>query len=148
MTRCCGNFPTLICCSVAARARFFFNPWLQLALEALLVTAAETFLKLGAAQTSTGGATEWLGLAGLTNSWVWIGILFFAASFICWANVLRALPLSLAYPLSNVVYILVPISSRLFLGEHVSAKRWCGVAIVVCGLALVAKPVAQLEEKL
>lgn len=134
---------------MAVRARWFFNPWFQLGLEALLVTAAETFLKIGASQTSAAGtAAEWSGVSGLTSVWVWIGIGFFASSFISWAYVLRHLPLSIAYPLSNSVYILVPISAWLFLGEHISARRWLGVAIVVAGLALVAKPVAQLEDKL
>lgn len=134
---------------MAKRAHWFFNPWFQLALEALLVTAAETFLKIGASHTSAAGtAGEWLGVSGLASSWTWIGIVFFASSFICWAYVLRHVPLSIAYPLSNSVYILVPISSWVFLNEHISARRWIGVAIVICGLALVAKPVARLEDKL
>ncbi len=113
------------------------------------MTAAEVFLKLGATETSApGSATEWLGISGLSSLYVWIGIVFFASSFICWAYVLRHIPLSIAYPLSNSVYILVPISSWLFLGEQISPRRWCGVFVVVCGLALVAKPVARLEERL
>jgi hypothetical protein len=33
-------------------------------------------------------------------------------------------------------------------GEQLSARRWCGVAIVVLGLAVVARPAAKIEEKL
>jgi drug/metabolite transporter (DMT)-like permease len=34
------------------------------------------------------------------------------------------------------------------LGELISALRWCGIALVIIGLALVAKPFAQIEERL
>jgi drug/metabolite transporter (DMT)-like permease len=34
------------------------------------------------------------------------------------------------------------------LGERISALRWAGIVLVLCGLALVARPAAELEEKL
>jgi len=42
----------------------------------------------------------------------------------------------------------VPLGCWIFLGEFISTLRWCGIALVVVGLALVAKPVAQIEERL
>jgi drug/metabolite transporter (DMT)-like permease len=62
--------------------------------------------------------------------------------------VLRYNPLNIAYPLSRVVDILVPLGCWIFLGERISTLRWCGIALVVMGLALVAKPVAKMEERL
>jgi drug/metabolite transporter (DMT)-like permease len=47
-----------------------------------------------------------------------------------------------------VVDILVPLGCWIFLGELISPLRWCGIALVVIGLALVAKPIAQFEERL
>jgi len=70
------------------------------------------------------------------------------ASFVTWLYVLRYIPLSIAFPLSRVVDILVPLGCWIFLGELISTLRWCGIALVVIGLALVAKPVAQIEERL
>jgi len=34
------------------------------------------------------------------------------------------------------------------LGEMISGRRWCGIAVVLAGLVLVAKPLARIEEKL
>jgi drug/metabolite transporter (DMT)-like permease len=132
-----------------SRRSGFWNPWVQLALEALLVTASEVLLKIGASETAAPGtAVEWLGIGGLKSAWVWGGIGCLILSFLCWIYVLRHMPLSVAFPLSNVIHVFVPISSWIWLGESISFRRWCGIFIVVCGLALVAKPVARLEERL
>jgi drug/metabolite transporter (DMT)-like permease len=129
--------------------RLFFNPWFQLALEAVLVTISEVLLKIGASETlSSGTAIEWLGISGLSSLWVWGGIVSIVLSFLSWIYVLRHIPLSLAFPLSQVVHVTIPLSSWIFLGESISMRRWIGIAIVVCGLTLVARPVAQLEERL
>jgi drug/metabolite transporter (DMT)-like permease len=47
-----------------------------------------------------------------------------------------------------VVDILVPLSCWIFLGEFISSRRWVGIGLVVIGLALVAKPIARIEERL
>lgn len=127
----------------------FWNPWFQLMLEALLVTASEVLLKIGASHTvATGTAIEWLGISGLVSWWVWGGIGCLILSFLCWIYVLKHIAISIAFPLSNVVHLLIPISSWIFLGETISLSRWAGIFILLCGLALVAKPVGQLEERL
>jgi undecaprenyl phosphate-alpha-L-ara4N flippase subunit ArnE len=69
-------------------------------------------------------------------------------SLLSWLYVLRYIPLSIAFPLSRVVDILVPLSCWIILGEHISPRRWCGIALVVIGLMFTAKPVARLGEKL
>nr|MDQ6912323.1 EamA family transporter [Verrucomicrobiota bacterium] len=69
-------------------------------------------------------------------------------SFVTWLYVLQQLPLSLAFPVTQVVHVMVPLGSWLVLGEAIGAIRWCGIALVVLGLFLVAKPVAKLEERL
>jgi drug/metabolite transporter (DMT)-like permease len=127
----------------------FGNPWLHLTLSALCTTVSELFLKHGAVQTAD--RTEhwdWTGLTGLASGYVWIGIIFVIGSFLTWLYVLKHLPLSVAFPASQVVHVTVPVSSWLVLSEHISATRWCGIVLVLVGLALVARPVAKLEEKL
>jgi drug/metabolite transporter (DMT)-like permease len=79
---------------------------------------------------------------------VWWGILFVVLSFLSWLYVLRFIPLTIAFPLSRVVDVLVPLSCWLVLGEMISVRRWLGIALVIIGLAVVAKPVARLEERL
>lgn len=127
----------------------FANPWLQLALSVVFVTASELLLKRGASATAhLGGRWAWTGISGLTSVYVWFGIALVILSFITWLYVLRYIPLSLAFPISQVVHVLIPICSWFFLGELISDLRWIGIALVSLGLAIVARPVAQLEERL
>src|SRR2546429_674090 len=127
----------------------FRNPWLQLSLSVVCVLVSEFLLKRGATQVAEpDSAFSWTGINGLASPLVWWAILLIIASFISWLYVLRYIPLTIAFPLSRVVDILVPLGCWIFLGESISALRWCGIALVIIGLALVAKPIAQIEERL
>jgi drug/metabolite transporter (DMT)-like permease len=127
----------------------FGNPWLQLALNAIIVTISELVLKLGAKETAgLTNTNDWTGISGLASIWTWVGIMFVILSLASWLYILRLIPLSIAFPLSNVVHILVPLSCWIFLGELISTRRWCGIALVLIGLVVVAKPFARIEEKL
>jgi drug/metabolite transporter (DMT)-like permease len=127
----------------------FANPWLQLTLSVGCVFVSELLLKRGATDVAEPhSAWSWIGVNGLASPLVWWAILLIVASFISWLYVLRYIPLVIAFPLSRVVDILVPLGCWIFLGEAISALRWCGIALVVIGLALVAKPLAQIEERL
>jgi len=129
--------------------RGFLNPWFQIFFGAIVVTASELFLKRGATETASPGQTwGWTGVSGLESPWVWGGIAFVIVSFLSWLYVLKHIPLTIAFPLSNVVHVLVPLCSWIFLGEAISRLRWCGIALVLAGLVVVAKPFAKIEERL
>jgi drug/metabolite transporter (DMT)-like permease len=125
------------------------NPYIQIGLNALVVTASELFLKLGARQTANlNQSLAWTGITGLASIWTWLGIVCVVLSLVSWLNILRQIPLSIAFPLSNVVHVLVPLTSWLFLNELISPRRWLGITLVLIGLVIVAKPFARIEEKL
>lgn len=129
--------------------RGVLNPRFQIFFGAAVVTASELFLKRGA--VATAGSAEswgWTGLASLGSLYFWIGIALVIVSLLSWLYVLKHLPLSIAFPLSNVVHVLVPLASWFFLGEIISSRRWCGIALVLIGLIVVAKPFAKIEERL
>ena len=115
----------------------------------LLATAAEIFLKLGAEATaSASNAWSWTGLTGLRSSWVWWGIVASVISLFNWLATIRKLPLTIAFPVGNIVHILVPLSSWIFLGEAILLRRWIGIGLVLLGLLILARPAANLEERL
>ena len=130
-------------------AGFFLEPWFQLGLSVCAVAAAQLFLKCGAMQAPLLAASvKWTGISGLASPLVWIGIVLIALSFVSWLYVLRFLPLSVAFPISQFVHVLVPLFSWLILDELISPRRWAGIALVVIGVFVVAKPAARMEEKL
>ena len=134
---------------MAAQLTGFWNPWLQVAISTGSVAVSELFLKRGAMATiHTSEQWGWTGLTTLASPLVWIGMLLTIVSFLTWLYAIKHLPLSVAFPVSQAVHILIPLSSWLILGERISLIRWGGIALLLCGLVLVAKPVAEIEEKL
>jgi drug/metabolite transporter (DMT)-like permease len=129
--------------------RWFLNPWLQLAICVLLGTTAEIFFKIGVRQTADPTSLwSWTGLSGLRSGWVWVGVFASVVSLFNWLATIRRLPLTLAFPAANVVHILVPLSSWIFLGETLSLCRWSGIVLLLLGLLIIAQPAAKLEERL
>jgi drug/metabolite transporter (DMT)-like permease len=125
------------------------NPWLALAVSVTCVAIYELLLKRGAVATADPNSTwSWTGLSGLGSIYVWIAIVFVILSLVTWLYVLRYLPLSVAFPISQSVHVLVPLGSWLILGENIVTLRWIGIAFVSLGLAVVARPIAQIEEEL
>lgn len=120
-----------------------------LLISALTATACEICLKLGALETAARpSAVPWLGISGLESKWVWLGIIFTIVSFGAWVRAIREIPLSIAFTLSNAVHVFIPLSCWLILGETISPRRWMGIALVIVGLIVIARPSAKLDEKL
>jgi len=89
-----------------------------------------------------------IGLTPLLSAWTWGGILSYIASMVSWLYVLRTVPLSIAFPLINVVHVLVPLGASIVLHEHVSPRRWTGITLILMGVIAIMKPVAKAEERL
>lgn len=70
---------------------------------------------------------------------IWIGILFYGLSALCWLHVLARTQLSYAYPILALTFpIIVALSSVLF-AEPVSLVRWLGVGVIMIGVSLLAR---------
>ncbi len=119
------------------------HPYAQLAISIVLSTAAQVWLKLGAVHGESAGLFD-----GLQSPWVWFGIFAMIGSLLTWLNALRAVPLSLAFALAGVIHALVPLACWIWLGEAISGKRWMGIALVIAGVVVSAKPAMVVEEKL
>ncbi len=133
----------------AAAASRFLNPFLQLALNGLLVTASEILLKKGAMATAQIAAPEWLlplGVTALSSWWTWAGVATYILSFVNWLYILKSVPLSIAFSLASVVHILIPLGAWVYLGERVTPIRWCGILLIMGGIWLIAKSLVQAEE--
>lgn len=127
-------------------AAWFVDPYVQIGVGALLVTASELLLRRGAMDVAPApGVGDVFGLGALASAWTWGGIVLYILSFVSWLHVLRFVPLSIAFSLINVVHILVPIGAWLLLEESISHRRWLGIVLVLAGLTLVARPVARIE---
>jgi len=85
------------------------------------------------------GAIPTSPLTLLRNAWFMAGLVAYGLSVLTWLFVLRRVPLSVAAPVIALVYVLVPLASRLVFDDAVSTKMWLGMLLVVCGVTLVAQ---------
>lgn len=74
-----------------------------------------------------------------STSLVWLGLSCYGVSAMLWLVVLSRLDLSYAYLMLASMYVLIPLVSRLFLGEDIPPMRWLGMAVVVLGVMIVAR---------
>ncbi|HEY6071095.1 MAG TPA: EamA family transporter [Chthoniobacterales bacterium] len=127
----------------------FRNPWFQFVLNIIGVVVYELLLKAGASATAD-PARGWsgFGVTALLSPLTWLAICVIIVDLTIWLYILRYIPLSIAFPLSRTVDVLVPISCWLILKEAISPMRWFGIALAIIGLVIIAKPAAQLEERL
>jgi undecaprenyl phosphate-alpha-L-ara4N flippase subunit ArnE len=52
--------------------------------------------------------------------------------------VLQRLPLSLAYPMLSLNFVMVTLAARWLFHEPTSARHWCGVASIMLGILLMS----------
>lgn len=73
------------------------------------------------------------------NPWVFSGLAVFGVSSVFWLAVLSRLPLSLAYPMVSLAYVVVTFASIIFFKESVSLVRWIGVLVICGGVFLISR---------
>lgn len=83
-----------------------------------------------------GALLRFLGKA-LRNGWVWTALPLLAGSFYSLLVLLSWAPLSVVIPATAFNYVVGTLGAKYILNEHVSRKRWMGVAMVSVGVALV-----------
>lgn len=71
--------------------------------------------------------------------WALAGIFLYAISAVFWLIVLSRVPLSVAYPIVAVGYIIVVFYSWLVFKEEVRWISWVGLALIVVGVILTAQ---------
>jgi multidrug transporter EmrE-like cation transporter len=93
-------------------------------------------LKSGARHLGGLGTVEFL-CAAARDLHVLSGLGAWTASTVCWLYVLRVAPLSRAYGLNSLTYVLVPLASILVFGERVRPLHVVGMALILVGIACV-----------
>jgi multidrug transporter EmrE-like cation transporter len=96
--------------------------------------AGQLFLKSGAQHLAGLGRVGFL-LAAVRDVRVLSGFMAWTASSLCWLYVLRVAPLSRAYGLTSLTYVLVLMASVYFFGEQVRRLHVVGTMLIVIGIA-------------
>ncbi len=73
------------------------------------------------------------------NIYLWGGLFCFVGSILLWLGVLARIPVSAAYPMASLGYIIAAVSGVVFLGETLSFTRVIGLALICLGVVIVAQ---------
>ncbi len=69
----------------------------------------------------------------------WAGMLCYGASVCVWLAALAKAPVSTAYPMLSLGYVVVAAVSVLWLGETLSLPKVLGIALICAGVVLVSR---------
>jgi multidrug transporter EmrE-like cation transporter len=69
----------------------------------------------------------------------WTGMLCYAASLCVWVAALAKAPVSTAYPMLSLGYVVVAAVSVAWLGETLTASKILGIALICAGVVLVSR---------
>lgn len=68
---------------------------------------------------------------------LWLGLAFWISEAICLVLALEKVPLSLAYPITNLPYAGIPIAGALLFRERLTRGQIAGAALITVGVVLV-----------
>lgn len=74
----------------------------------------------------------------LASRTILLGLAFQAVALLGWLAFISRVALSFAFPLSSASNVTILLASRFILHERISPRRWCGVGLILGGIALIA----------
>jgi undecaprenyl phosphate-alpha-L-ara4N flippase subunit ArnF len=111
----------------------------HLSISIIASALAQLFMKAGMVALRTQIDTAGSLMDSGAVAWVIGGLICYGISLVAWLRVLSAYPLSFAYPLLGISYLLVFSGAVIWprLGEPFSTSRLIGSLLVVAGVMLV-----------
>ncbi|MGD8378933.1 MAG: SMR family transporter [Gammaproteobacteria bacterium] len=67
------------------------------------------------------------------------GLTCYVVSVCVWIVALSRVPVSIAYPMLSIGYVVNAIAARFLLGEEVSLSRLIGIGVIIVGVYIVAR---------
>jgi len=109
----------------------------------LLNAAAQLLLKAG---TNATGVLTLEGTTVVNLAWrvatqvhFALGVLCYVISLVVWIVGLSRVPVSVAYPMLSIGYVVNAIAAHYLLGEAVTTQRLLGIGFIILGVWLVAR---------
>ncbi|MFT4274206.1 MAG: 4-amino-4-deoxy-L-arabinose-phosphoundecaprenol flippase subunit ArnE [Pantoea sp.] len=68
--------------------------------------------------------------------WIALSMLLLGLAMLLWLVVLRLVPVSVAYPMLSLNFVLVALAARLIWRESFSLRQIIGTLLIVAGVAL------------
>jgi len=118
--------------------------WLLLLGGIALNAAAQLFLKAATRASGVlvgdGGSVSWPAATHLLRTLpLWSGLGCYAVSVFLWVGALSRAPVSVAYPLLSIGYIVNAFAAALLFGEALSLAKLGGIALIIAGVVVLTR---------
>jgi drug/metabolite transporter (DMT)-like permease len=102
------------------------------------MAGGQMLFKLAALRVPADGPIAERAVALLQNSYFLAALAAYFVLAILWVWILSFTPLSRAYPFVALAFAITPILGGILFGEPLSLRLAAGIAVILCGLLLVA----------
>ena len=118
--------------------------WLLLLGGVLLNAAAQLLLKAATRTSgvliSDGGRVSWSAAAELLRAFpLWVGLTCYGVSLILWLGALSRVPVSIAYPMLSIGYVVNAAAAAYLFGEALTTSKVVGIMLIVAGVVMVTR---------
>jgi multidrug transporter EmrE-like cation transporter len=121
--------------------------WVLLLGGVLLNAAAQLLLK--AATRASGmlvadsGAISWTAANELLRTVpLWVGLSCYGVSVLLWLGALSRVPVSIAYPMLSIGYVVNAFAAAFLFGEALTVAKMSGILLIVAGVIVLARATA------
>ncbi|MEO8754594.1 MAG: EamA family transporter [Casimicrobiaceae bacterium] len=104
----------------------------------VLIAAGQLLFKSAAGQWRIDG-WSWATARGFLSPVMLVALVVYAAATLLWVFVLRTVPLSAAYSLFSLAFLIVPVLAWIFLDEPISANTLVGGAVIAVGVIIAVR---------
>ena len=113
--------------------------WLLLTpLCVALIAAGQMPFKSVAGQWHIDG-WSWTTLRSFLSPTLMLALTIYGMTTVLWVLILRAVPLTAAFPLYALVFLVVPVLAHFIFGEPLSWNAMVGGAVIVLGVAIAVR---------
>lgn len=105
----------------------------------LMLAAGQLLFKTAAEQIKFAGRVPELIWNAASNPYLLTGLAIYAAATALWIWVLREAPLSIAYPITALAFVIVPLLSVAIFKEPFHVKYIYGGLLIVIGVIVIAR---------
>lgn len=118
--------------------------WILLLGGVALNAAAQLLLKSATRASGVlvadNGAVSWHATTQLLGAPpLWVGLCCYGVSLVLWLGALSRVPVSIAYPMLSIGYIVNAFGAALLFGEALSGAKLAGIALIVLGVMILAR---------
>jgi undecaprenyl phosphate-alpha-L-ara4N flippase subunit ArnE len=115
-----------------------YSIWLPV-LAAAISASGQLLLKHAMTQVGPMNFSPAVLLRALAQPYLPLALLIYALALFLWLEVLSKTPLSIAYPVLAITYVLVPLFSQFAFNEQLKPSQFVGMFLILAGVALIGR---------